>query len=69
MDGMLTVAGGVIIGGGVLGLLWIGFSLAIQPVKPGEEETARALGLLMMIGAVVAAYLIVFGPRWPRPLH
>lgn len=57
MEAMLSVAGGVVIGGAILGLIWKGITLSIWSFLEGED--ILSLGVSMVIAGGAAAFWLL----------
>jgi hypothetical protein len=60
MTSMLDIAGGIVIGGTILGLFYLGFVAALSALHPDTDELVPVGGWAAMIVAVAAGLWLVF---------
>jgi hypothetical protein len=56
---MWEIAGGVIIGGGVLGIIWLGFGWETESLNHEKKFSGYGF-LLSLVGAAIGAWIVLF---------
>lgn len=54
------VAAGVVIGGGALGLIYVGLQIAGTPQQPNDDPPPMLLGYVMVLAGLAVAGAILF---------